>query len=207
MPGARSPGTGTGSVADAAQLQALADALTAGRDATFKVVYAATSTGSSEGPETVTIERNPPKSLLATQDGSVISDGASTWFCTASSGSGGHPTCLTVGGVNPLSSLATVFSAQTVAGFLGSARANVGAGAAGSSVAVSHETFAGQPSTCAKVTGPDPLTSGKYCVTTGGILTYVGSPGGQTFEMTAYSASVPDGDFALPAGATPQSVP
>lgn len=206
-PAATSTGAGTGSVADAGRLQAATDALTAGRDATFKVVYAAASASSSGGPGTVTVERKPPKSLLSTPDGAVISDGTSTWFCSARPGAGTHPTCLAVRGANPLASLATVFSTQTVAGFLQGARAKVGASAAGYDVAVSHETFAGQASTCAEVTGPDPSASGKYCVTTGGILAFVGSPGGQTFEMTAYSASVPDSDFTLPAGANPQQLP
>ena len=203
----RSAGAGTISDAGARQLQALADALTAGRDAAFKVVYAAVSTGSPEATTTVTIERKPPKSLLATPEGSVISDGTSTWFCSAAPGAEGRPTCLAVNRANPLASLASVFSAQTVAGFLQAARAKVGAGTAGYSVAVSHETFAGQPSTCAKVTAPDPSASGTYCVTTGGILASINSPAGQTFEMTGYSASVPDRDFSLPAGVTPQSLP
>ena len=204
-------GAGSGSVADAGQLQAVADALTAGRDATFKVVYAAASASSPGGPGTVTVERKPPKSLLSTPDGAVISDGTSTWFCSAPPSPVGHPACLAVRGTNPLASLATVFSAQTVAGVLQNARANmgarVGARTSGYAVAVSHETFAGQESTCAKVTGPDPSASGKYCATSGGILAYVGSPAGQTFAMAAYSASVPDSDFALPAGANPQQLP
>ena len=74
----------------------------------------------------------------------------------------------------------------------------------GYSITFSSGNYAGQSTKCANVTGHG--TSGKYCVTAQGILAYVSSNGG-SFSLTSYSSSVPASDFALPAGATVQTLP
>lgn len=181
---------------DAGRLGDLASKVQSGQRATFKAVY--TSTGAGQA-QSLTIEQKLPKSLFSTGDGSVISDGTTTYFC---SGASSTPTCISSGtGANPLLGLTKIIDPSAVLAFFQSAQQSAAAHVAGLSVTFSNQTFAGQDSTCASVTGAAQPTGAKYCVTGGGIIAYIGSPA-SSFALTSYSSSVPDSDFTVPASAT-----
>ncbi|MHB8593418.1 MAG: hypothetical protein ACYDB3_03670, partial [Acidimicrobiales bacterium] len=152
--------------------------------------------------QTITIEQMPPKSVFASSDGSVIDDGTTTYFCSASEG---QSTCVKESGnSNPLASLAEIFSPVTAIDALKLAQTEAAAHLAGYNVSFSSQSFAGQDSTCVSVTASGQTE--KYCVTKSGILAFEGTSG-STFALTSYSTAVSDSDFSTPAGATVETIP
>ncbi len=149
----------------------------------------------------MTIEQSPPKSVFESKGGSVIDTGTATYFCSTTST---PATCISEGASNPLASLVALFSPATVLAGLKEAQAEADAHAAGYNLSFSSGSYAGQSTTCANISGAG--NTAKYCVTKQGILAYVSSNGG-TFSLTSYSSSPPAGDFAIPAGATVDTIP
>lgn len=192
--------SGSSGSSTASQLRSLSSAVQNAEHASFKAVYTATNNGQTQ---TVTFEQAPPKSYFASSDGSVIDTGSTTYFCSTSSG---QQTCIsTSGGQNPLAGLLQLFSPATAVTALQQAETEVAAHVAGVDVSFSSQTFAGQDSTCVTVNASG--QSGKYCVAkSSGILTYEGT-GSNSFELTSFSSSVTDSDFAPPAGATIETIP
>lgn len=195
--GSTTTAAGGGGGDQSAELSAIASSVKAGKQATFKAGY--TYQGSSSG--TVTIEQKPPKSLFSTGDGEVISTGTTTYYCSTS---GATPTCLSTGTSNPLAALSQLFAPDSAVNAIQAAEAQVAAHAQGYDVSFSDQSFAGQASKCVTLSGSG--QSGKYCVTTGGILAYSGSAS-NSFTLTSYSGKVSDSDFALPAGASTVTLP
>ena len=177
------------------KIETLSAEVQGSESATFKAVYTITSAGTTQ---TVAIEQSPPKSVLSVKSGSVIDTGTATYYCTTT----GAVTCLSAGTSNPLSSLAALFSPETALTELKAAQAE--AATKGFDVSFSSGSYAGQSTTCASISGTGPTV--KYCVTKQGILAYVMSSGG-SFSLTSYSSSPPASDFALPAGATVETLP
>jgi hypothetical protein len=192
--GAVSTPTSSGS-ASVKKIETLSAEVQESETATFKAVYTITSAGTTQ---TVTIEQSPPKSVLSVKSGSVIDTGTATYYCTTS----GAVTCLSAGTSNPLSSLAALFSPETALTEFKAAQAE--AATKGFDVSFSSGSYAGQSTTCATISGTGPTV--KYCVTKQGILAYVMSSGG-SFSLTSYSSSPPASDFALPAGASVDTLP
>ena len=195
-----STGSSSGAGSVAASISALSSSVQSGQHATYKATYTTHSSGGSSTD--ITIEQKPPKSAFSTAGGSVINDGTHTYYCSKAAAT---TTCVSAGGTgsNPLASLTTIFSPQTVLNALQQARAQAAEHAAGYSVSFSDGTYGGQASKCAQFTGK---VSAKYCVTDSGVLAYVQSAGG-TFELSGLSASPPDSDFSVPSGATIVTVP
>jgi hypothetical protein len=191
--------SGSGGSSVSSKISALSAHLQAANRTTFKAVYTATESGTSQ---TVTIEQSPPKSLFsAGNGGSDINTGTTSYFCSTANG---QNTCYNAGASNPLASLATIFSPATALTELRAAQAQAAAHAAGYDVSFSTQSFAGQSATCATVTASG--SNAKYCVTDQGVLAYEGSNSG-SFTLTSYSSSAPASDFALPAGATVVTIP
>ena len=193
--GTTSAGSTTGAppTGDAAVLQAAANAAASAKGITFKASYSTSDSGSSAGPSSITVEQKPPKSRFDAPGGSVISDGTKTEYCLPTNG---VRACYSSPGVSPLASLAEIFSPTNATQFFQAAATALASAAAGESVTVTHESFAGQSATCANVASSS--GSGKYCVLSNGVLAQV-SDAGSAFSLTSYSASPPDGDFVLPA--------
>jgi hypothetical protein len=181
------------------KLQNLSSTIQAAEKKPFKAVY--TITNANTATQTVTVEQSPPKSAFGTKSGDVIDTGTASYYCTTTST---PATCLSAGATNPLASLVAVFSPETVLAGLRQAEAEADAHTAGYNVSFSSGSYAGQGATCANLTGAGNTV--KYCVTNGGVLAYVSSNGG-TFSLTSYSPSPPASDFALPAGATVETIP
>ncbi len=179
------------------KLESLSSSVKAAEKKTFKAVYTITNASTTQ---TVTIEQSPPKSVFGTKGGSVIDTGTATYYCSTT----GTTTCLSAGTTNPLASLTALFSPATVLAGLQAAQTEAAAHAAGYNVSFSSQTYAGQPTSCANLSGAG--NSVKYCVTDSGILAYASSNGG-SFALTSYSSSPPASDFSLPAGATVETIP
>ncbi|HUY22782.1 MAG TPA: hypothetical protein VMV22_10655 [Acidimicrobiales bacterium] len=191
---------GSSGSSSSSQLHALSSSIQTAEHATFKAVY---TSQSSSGTETITIEQKPPKSVFGSGTTSVINDGTHTYVCTPT---GGSTQCMSESGsTNPLSSLATLFSPQALLSVFQQAEAQAAAHAQGYTLTFSDGTYAGQHAKCVSATG-GAQGSGKYCVTDSGILAYVQSSS-NTFQLSSYSSSPPDSDFALPSGATVITVP
>jgi hypothetical protein len=195
-----------------------------GKNITFEATYLADSGGQKQ---TVTVAQAPPKSYFGASGSSVINDGKSTYFCSAnanagSSGSTGStgnsgPTTTTSGsgklqcvkesGVSPLLGLEDLFSSSTALTLLNEAKQSVAAHAAGVHLTASSGNYAGQSASC--FGGTVRGQSGKYCVTSKGVLAYVTTGNGKNnyFELTKFSTKPPSGLFTLPAGATTESIP
>jgi hypothetical protein len=187
-----------GSSDSSAQLSSLATAVKAGEQATFKAVYTYSGPGTT-GP--ITIEQKPPKTLFSTSGGEVIGTGTTTYFCSTSSG---KASCLSTGTANPLAALAEVFSPESVLTAMQQAAAAEEAHTEGYNVTFSTQSFAGVSADCASVTGQG--VTGKYCVTKDGVLAY-GGTATASFQLSSYSTNVSESDFALPAGASTETIP
>ena len=196
-----SAAAGGGRNGNAAEMNALSSQIQAGEQRTFKAVYnVQTAAGKSQ---TITVEQKPPKSVLATDSGSVINDGTKTYFCSST----GAASCLAVSGSNPLASLTAIFDPQTILSTVQRAAAQADAHAAGYSLSFSSASYGGQSAKCVTYAGAG--QTGKACATTTGVLAYV-QAAGNTVTLTSLSSSPPDSDFSLPAGAsvvTEPSVP
>jgi hypothetical protein len=182
------------------QLSALGDQLKASKNATFKATWTTTS-GSSTS--TVTLEQRPPKSLFASGGSTMISTGSQTYICSGP-GSGASETCLLESGSNSLAGIEDIYTGQTFLSALSGWENEVAAKILGVDVSFSNRTFAGVPSKCVQVSANG--QSQEWCVGGSGILTY-SKGSGDTFELTSYSTSAPASDFALPAGATIETIP
>jgi hypothetical protein len=171
-------------------LGALEAAVSAGASLTYQAAYAVQM--SSGAPQTLTVERKPPKSLFSIAGQAVINDGTTTADCT---GTGPAEHCVEfTGGSNPVAGLTQLFSPTIVMEVVQAANNGAKAHAAGVTVTFSTQSFASQPSTCANVAGT--AQAGTYCVTTSGVLSYIQS-GGSTFTLTGLSSAVADSDFTI----------
>ena len=119
--------------------------------------------------------------------------------------SSGKTTCLSAGTSNPLLGLEDLFSPSAAIAAFSEVKTGLLARLAGIKATASSATIAGQSSTCVTVTVHG--TSGKYCVTKKGILSYAGATSGNYFELTKFSSSPPASLFSLPSGATTETLP
>lgn len=181
------------------ELKTISSQLSVGQRATFKAVYTTSSNGQTQ---TVTVEQAPPQSLFSTQDGMVLDNGKTTYFCSTSSDSS-TPTCLTESGSNPLAAVVEEFNPTAVEAVVRTAEAEIALHH--DSVKITSATIAGQPSECLSVTANG--SSGTYCVTKSGVMARVANGQGDELELTSYSSSAPASDFALPSGATVVTLP
>jgi hypothetical protein len=189
--------TASPSASSVSKIEALTSSLQGSERASFKAVYTLVTTGLTE---TVTVEQSPPKTAFLTKDAEIIDTGTATYYCTES----GQTICLSASATNPLASLTELFSPQTALTELRDIQAEAAAAASGYTITFSSGTYGGQSTTCANVSGKG--TTEKYCVTKQGILAYGSSPAA-TLSLTSYSPSPPASDFALPAGATVETIP
>lgn len=184
------------------KLQKIAASVQHESSATFKLVYTSTSSTSSTSSQQVTLEQMPPDQAFRTNTGEVLFDGSKTYYCSISSGSA--PSCVSISGdQNPVAGLMQVYNGATYVQAMEGWQSELAAGITGYHLSFSSATFAGQPSEC--VQWDYQGSSAKYCVTSSGVLAYVGggaSSGTTSFELTSYSTSVSPSDFSLPNGAT-----
>jgi hypothetical protein len=208
------------------QIQQLENKLNQGKKATYSATYV-----SSDG-STVTISQQGGKSNFSSADGSsVINTGKKTYYCSKNSGNSGSTgstgssgnsgnsgsastttttkagglQCLTESTANPLAGLVNAFSPALLLNVLNEAKASAEARALGIHVTESTQKFAGQNATCLSATVRG--QTGKYCVTSQGLLAYIGGTGGSTFKMTKYSGNPSPSLFKLPANATTVTIP
>jgi hypothetical protein len=199
-PSATTPG---GTSSGSSGLGALSSEAASAEHATFSATYTVMTSTNTGGPQTVTIEQDPPASVFKTGSGSYINTGTKTYYCASTSGSG--VTCLeTSQTTNPLAGLLTLFNPSTAVAAMQSAEAEASSHLAGYSVTTSSGSYGGESAQCADISAAG--HSAKYCVTSAGILAYEGSDG-NSFSLTNYSSSVSPSDFAVPAGATIENVP
>lgn len=197
------------------QLQDFGGSIKAAKNASFKAVY--TSTSSSGGAETITLEQSPPKQAFTTTDSSgavstILNTGTATYACTTDSG--GTPNCTSMssaGGAGALPSLIGIYNGSTALAAIQGWQTVVAAHLTGVSLTFTNTTIAGQPVRCANWRYQGSSTT--YCVTNKGVLAKVtstdssGSSGNAGFELTSFTASPPASDFELPANATVVTVP
>ena len=207
--------TPTTSGGSANQLQNFGGTIKAAKNATFKAVY--TSTSSSGGTETITLEQAPPKQAFTTTDSSgtvstLLNTGTATYACTTDPGS--TPNCTSMssaGGAGALSSLVSVYNGSTALAAIEGWQTIVAAHVAGVSLKFTNTTIAGQAVRCANWSYQG--SSATYCVTDKGVLAKVastdssGSSGSSGFELTSFTTSPPASDFELPANATVVTIP
>ena len=195
--GGGNSGSGGGSSA-ASRLANLSSSLHAAEGAPFKATYSGSYNGQTQ---TMTIAQDPPKSSFGVANAVIVDTGSQTYYCPTTA----NPTCINASSEDPLSSLVDAFSPKAALSQLQAARAAVAGRAAGYNISFSSATFAGQPSTC--VTAKSSSASWKYCVTDKGYLAYASSGPQQVFQMTSFSTNVSASDFALPSGATVETIP
>ncbi|MGH9125914.1 MAG: hypothetical protein ACRDZ8_14480 [Acidimicrobiales bacterium] len=182
-------------------LGSLAQEIQGGAHTVFKAVY--TYSGSGSSGMTVTIEQDPPKSVFKASGGEVLATGSTTYYCSLT----GTATCVSTGstgGVNPLAAITQLFSPTAALNAIQEAESEAAAHTAGFSQSFSTQSFGGLSADCVTLTSAS--QTGKYCVTKSGILAYEGTSTA-SFQLTSYTSNPSPSDFALPAGATVQSVP
>jgi len=203
--------TGSGSSDASSKLDALTGNVQAAQKSSFQAVYTSTTGGAAS---TVTLAQSPPKQLFSTTDSSgsttsLINTGTTTYSCTT--GSGGTPTCTSIGGGlagSALSSLLSVYNGSAALTVLKGWQSSLAAHIAGASLTFTDETIAGQASTCAHWSHSGDTAT--YCVTSSGVLARVetgGSSGGSSFTLTSYTKSPPASTFTTPQGATVVTLP
>lgn len=186
------------------KLKSLESSITSGSRAIFKATYSSTS-GDGSTPQTITIERDPPMSVFGSSGESVIDTGHGTYMCGPDSSSGAPVTiCENLGSSNPMAGLMDMFNPTAIVGELQSVQGGLAERIAGYSITTSSKTYAGQPSTCVKMSIAGSVST--YCVTEKGILSYVGSSG-SVMQLTSFTSTVSASDFALPQGATMMTIP
>ncbi len=169
------------------------------QNAPYSVTYALSGSAAAAG--SFTYEQSPPKYRLTLSSVSVIETGSTIYLCT---GSSVGEICTVDTGTNPLASVEQAFSPSTVIPKLTTLKTELAAKTAGVTITTSSATYASQPSTCLSYVQAG-LTS-KYCATDSGVLAYA-SNGSTTLTLTSYSSTVAASDFALPKGATLESLP
>lgn len=195
--GGSGSGTGGGSSA-ASRLADLTNSLHGAQGAPFKATYSGNYGGQTQ---TMTIAQDPPKSSFAVANSAIIDTGSQTYYCPTTS----NPTCINVSQEDPVADLVDAFSPKAALSQLQAARAALADRVAGYNVSFSSQTIAGQPSTCVAVKSSS--ASWKYCVTDKGYLALASSGPQQVFQMTSFSTNVSPSDFALPSGATVETIP
>jgi len=197
---AAASGTGaSGSSNESAKLGSIAESVKAGEQATYKAVYTYSGEGAN-GP--ITIEQAPPKSLFKTGQSEAIDTGTATYYCSTA----GTVTCISegTGSANPLAGITQLFSPQSAESAIEAAQAEAAANVAGDNISFSTQSFGGVSADCVSLTAAS--QTGKYCVTKDGVLAYSGTATA-SFQLTSYTTNVSPSDFALPAGATIQTIP
>jgi hypothetical protein len=117
--------------------------------------------------------------------------------------------CIKESGSNPLLSFEDLFSPAAALAALNEAKVGAIARAYGVTVNSSSGKYAGQSATCFTVSRHGQGT-GKYCVTSQGILAYVSTANNSKnnyFELTHLSSHPSSSLFNLPAGATTVTIP
>jgi hypothetical protein len=180
------------------QLKTLENNLAKGKHITYEATYKSVQGAQTQ---TVTIAQAPPKSNFSTSGGEVVDTGSKTFYCSTQ---GSAETCINAGTSNPFLGLEDIFSSSTALGAFAEAKEGLIARALGVKVTESSGSFGGQASSCVTVTVKG--KGGKYCVTKQGILSYSGGASSY-FELVKFSTSPPASLFALPAGATTETLP
>ena len=196
-------GSGSGSATPAASGPRLSDALTAGKNAQYKITYKYTISGGAGGLSgEQTWYSKPPKSRMdfSTNVGGqttvvsyfTLADGS--YYCMAL---GSTKTCFKLGAGIP-----SPIDSNPAAVFQQSMIANPGSFPG---VFVENKTFAGQSGACYDVTGSAAVggaTSGRFCYSSSGLLlfqNFTAAGASVGLEATNVSTTVPDSDFELPA--------
>jgi hypothetical protein len=182
------------------QLKALQNEISKGKKLTYSVTYASLENGTAS---TVTIAQSPPKSVFITSTGGeVVNTGSKTYYCSKN---GATTSCFNAGGTNPFLGIENFFSPTVALTALSEAKQGLVEKALGINAKVTTATYGGQSSTCVTVTTHN-ATTGTYCVTKQGLLSYAGA-NGSYFKLTHYSSSPSSSLFQLPAGATTVTLP
>jgi len=188
--GSGSGGSGSSGGNLTSKVNAIATKINSAKGSTFKAVY--TSNGGGQ-TQTITIEQAPPNSLFSDGSSKIITKGSTTYACASGAGC----TALPAGTPSPVASVAQAFSPQVALTAIEAAAHDPG-------VTVDDETFAGQNSTCLKVSNAG--DTAKYCVTDGGILASE-SASGASFTLTSFTTNVPSSDFDTSGGPAIPSAP
>jgi len=205
-------------------LKALKNSINRTKNLTYEAVYNSVSSGQ---PSTVTVAQAPPKTYFSAGSSSVISTGKDTYYCSPGLGSSGSasgnsgnsgtsgssssgtsssaPTCVSTSMTNPLLGVMNSFSSQALVNALNTTAGGVVARVLGIKISYSSASYGGQPSSC--VTIARKSQSVKYCVTKQGVLSYASTSPKQYFELTKYSSNPSASLFALPSGATVETLP
>ena len=205
----------TSSGGSSTELQTFGGTIKAAENATFQAVY--TSTSSSGGTQTITLEQSPPKRAFTTTDSSgsvstLLTTGSATYACTTDPG--GTPTCTSMSsstGAGARSSLIGIYNGSTALAAIEGWQTVVAAHVSGVPLTFTDTTIAGQPVRCANWRYQG--SSATYCVTDTGAPTEVvttdgsASASGSGFELTSFTTAPPASDFAVPAGATVVTIP
>lgn len=194
-----SPSSSPASSGTTGVIQQMISHLKNAQNSPYSVTYS--MSGASAGVGSFTYEQSPPKYRLSLSTVSVIATGSTIYLCT---GSTAGTICTVDTGTNPLTSVEKAFSASSVIPKLTSLQSELAAKTAGVHITSSTQTFASQPSTCLAYVQAG-VTS-KYCATDSGVLAYA-SDGSSTLTLTHYSPTVAATDFALPQGASLESLP
>jgi hypothetical protein len=196
--GSNSGGTSSSGSSSVSRLASVTSKLSHAQGAPFEATYSADYNGSNQ---TMTIAQDPPKSYFAVANSVIIDTGSSTYYCPTTP----NPTCVNSSSGNPASALVDAFSPKAALSQLQAAQTAVASRVADYDISFSSQSFAGQPSQCVSTKAPS--GAWKYCVTDAGQLAYASSSPQQVFQMTSFSSSPNPSYFALPTGATVESIP
>jgi hypothetical protein len=185
----------------ASNLKKLSNSVTAAKKLTYEATYKLVSDGRTT---LVTTAQAPPKSVFLSGGAEVVDTGTATYYCSTS---GATQSCLSAGTSNPYAALEDAFSPTLALTAFDEAKEGLVERTLGIKATSSSQTIAGQSSTCVTVSVRG--ESGKYCVTSRGLLAYSGSSttSKSYFELVKYSGSPSSSLFKLPAGATTVTLP
>jgi hypothetical protein len=168
----------------------------------FKLTY---QVRGSRIPGKVTLEQMPPDQLVKWRATEAVFNGKEAYTCVTKK----PLTCVDSGRfrASPLGDITDTFSADTYVATIESWLKLVSGGGLGYHVSLTARTFVGQPSECVSWSYQGSVV--EYCVTSGGVLAYVGVSGSSprsrySFLLTGYSTKVSVSDFALPRVSSPE---
>lgn len=175
-------------------------------DASYEATYV--TTGSS--PATITFAATPPNDLLfqgGGTSGRLLQNSTGSYACNQATGGATTCTRLSAQLFNTEKAVYALYSGKYWIDFL--RVYSTVAGLAGVSIKASSMTVNGFALSCVVVNGGKQNTgTSTWCETSAGILAYVqAQSNGTAFELKSYSANPPASLFALPAGATVNTLP
>jgi hypothetical protein len=191
-------------VGGSSELGVLSGELQSAKQLTFSATYAESGSGTTAN-STLTYAQMPPKSLFKAASAVVIDTGTGTYSCSSSAGT---PICVSFGSSDPLASALNFVTGGTELTAINALKSGIAQKLPNFSASYSTATYAGQQARC--ISGTESSNTFKYCLTSQGVLAYAGGSSTHSFgslSLSSFTTNVSSSEFALPAGATVETIP